>query len=253
MCIRDSTYTGLTTVNDGTLGLGKTAGVNSIAGNLTIGDSVGAANSAVTQLNAADQIANTSNLVINSDGRFNRNGFNETINNLTLAANGANVAGAGTLTVADISMTGGSITGGTTVLNGNITASLNGGTAATIGDVLSLTAGNHNMTVNPGAVSPNPDLNITGQITGAGGFTKLGTGIVQTTVANNYTGQSIISDGIFVVAAGNATPFGVANVAANDTVINNTGTVLLRNGATTGAENITIATSTGFNLSLIHI
>lgn len=241
-----NTYTGLTTVNDGTLGLGKNASVNAIAGNLNIGDTVGAANSATVQLNAADQIINSSNVIIAADGRLNRNGNNETINNLTITS--GSVTGAGTLTINDLTMTAGTIgspVAGTTVLNGNVV--VNAGTVATINDTFSLAAGNHNITVAPTAVSPNPDFNVTGQITGAGGFTKLGAGIMQVTTANNYNGQTTISNGLFVIPAGVATPLGINNAATNDTIVNNTGTILLLNNATTGPENITTNTNTGFN------
>lgn len=242
-----NTYGGTTNVTGGLLVLGKNPGVNAIAGNnVLIGDGAGGANSAEIRLFQPNQIVDTATVTVNGDGRFNRSGNNETIATLALANSGANVAGAGTLTVTDISLAGGtSISGGTTVLNGNITTSA--GAVSTIGDTLSLAAGNHNITVAATAASPNPDLNITGQITGAGGFTKLGSGIVQTTVANNYNGQTIISNGILVIPAGNATPLGVANASASDTLINNTGTILLRNGATTGNEAITISSPTGFN------
>src|SRR5207249_1997768 len=46
-----NTYTGTTTVNDGTLVLNK--GAEAVPGNLVIGDGIGAANSAVVQLGLA--------------------------------------------------------------------------------------------------------------------------------------------------------------------------------------------------------
>lgn len=252
-----NTNTATTTVNDGLLQLNK-AGVAAIAGPLVIGDNAGAPNSASVLLLIANQIVDTQNVTINSDGNFNRNGGNEVINNLTLTANGANVQGAGNVTAnGTLTMTSGNISGGNTTLGntGGVPANIIatgtgalGANPATIADSLTLTLANHNITVNPGtAVNPTPDLNVTGQITGAGGFTKLGTGIMQVTTASNYNGATVISDGLFVIPAGVATALGVANAAPNDTTVNGTGTILLLNGATTGAENITTNTNTGFN------
>ena len=250
-----NTNTATTTVNQGFLRLNK-AGVAAIAGPLVIGDNLPGAASVV--LDIANQIVDTQNVTINSDGNFNRNGLNEGINNLTLTANGATVTGGGNVTVnGNLTMTSGNLSGSNTTLGntGVVPASIIatgtgalGANPATIADSLTLTLANHNITVNPGtAVNPTPDLNVTGQITGAGGFTKLGTGIMQVTTANNYNGASVISDGLFVIPAGVATALGVANAAPNDTTVNGTGTILLLNGATTGAENITTNTNTGFN------
>jgi len=95
-----NTYTGLTTVNVGEMDLSKTAGLNAIAGNLTIGDGVGSANTATVKLINADQIANTSDVTINSDGVLNLNGNNETIDALNSSSPTALVnLGSGTLTV----------------------------------------------------------------------------------------------------------------------------------------------------------
>ncbi|MBK8035822.1 MAG: autotransporter-associated beta strand repeat-containing protein [Verrucomicrobiaceae bacterium] len=254
-----NTYTGLTTVNDGTLGLGKNASVNAIAGNLNIGDTVGAANSATVQLNAADQIINSSNVIIAADGRLNRNGNNETINNLTITS--GSVTGAGTLTITDLNMTAGQlgtvVGAGSTVLTGNAVATNAAAVPAVINDNLTLggAAGSRTITVNPSAgiavgnaVAASPHLNITGVISSGvnnNGFTKEGTGTLQINNANTYVGQTVINNGIVLVGNNNAagTPFG-SN--AGNTVVNPNGTILLQNGAFTGAEPITI-TGAGFN------
>ena len=94
--ISANTFTGITTVNAGELDLNKTAGTNAIAGNLTIGDSSG---TDTVKLLAADQIANTSDVTINSSGVLNLNDNNETIDALNGVAGSSVTLGTGALTV----------------------------------------------------------------------------------------------------------------------------------------------------------
>ncbi len=79
-----NTYTGLTTINEGTLILNKTAGVNAIAGNLQ------ASNSTV-QLNAANQIADTSSVSLFQNTFFKLNGFNESVAGLNISGNNVTI------------------------------------------------------------------------------------------------------------------------------------------------------------------
>jgi autotransporter-associated beta strand protein len=95
-----NTYTGITLVRVGELDLAKTAGVNAVPGNLTIGDSAGAPGSATVKLINADQIADASDVTINSDGVLNLNGKNETIDGLgSISSTASVILGLGTLTV----------------------------------------------------------------------------------------------------------------------------------------------------------
>ena len=159
-----NTYSGTTTVNDGTLVLAKTAGVNAIAGGLTIGDGT---NSDKVSLGASDQIADT--VVVNmigtamgQRGNFELLGFNETIGGLSGGGQVQNASSTAdsvlTLNVANATTqtssavlrnTGGSTTGslsivktggGTQILGGNMTytgvTSINEGTLAVTGSLL---------------------------------------------------------------------------------------------------------------------
>jgi autotransporter-associated beta strand protein len=140
-----NSYTGLTTVNAGTLFLGKTGGVNAIAGNLTIAGG----NVRYSGTGAQNQLSNSANIVM-TGGVFNGDGINangaivtETFGNLTVSGSGVvNAIGSSTAagtnyTAGDVSFTGGS---GATFLGGS-------GSILTVNS-LSLT----NMTATPGGV-----------------------------------------------------------------------------------------------------
>ena len=80
-----NTFTGLTTVTGGTLELGKTAGVNAIAGDSTAGTVDVRVNAGATLRHlTANQIADNATLDINA-GTWNLNGQSETIRNVTAA------------------------------------------------------------------------------------------------------------------------------------------------------------------------
>lgn len=94
-----NTYTGVTTVNGGTLVLAKTAGVTAVAGNLVVGDGTG---TDTVRLDANNQIADTSTVTINNGGVFNLNNRTETFAGLNSASAGSQVQlGTGTLTLSN--------------------------------------------------------------------------------------------------------------------------------------------------------
>ena len=122
-------YTGLTTVNHGTLELNKTGADTAILGNLTVGDGIAAADSAIALLLRDNQVADTSNVLVRFDGLLDINGRTETVGPLTIVDGEVKIDGAGAtnqLTVASLNMTGGFVTaaaaGATLALNGNATA-----------------------------------------------------------------------------------------------------------------------------------
>ena len=79
-----NTYTGTTTITDGTLALNKTAGVQALgSGNVTVGDGAGAAGSASLKLLASNQISNITSVAIASDGKFDLNGNVQTLATFT--------------------------------------------------------------------------------------------------------------------------------------------------------------------------
>ena len=87
-----NTYGGTTTVNVGELDLNKTAGVDAIAsGGLVVGDSTGAANTAIAKLVASNQINNASSVTINSDGKFDIGAQSDTVG--TVVLDGGSITG----------------------------------------------------------------------------------------------------------------------------------------------------------------
>ncbi len=100
-----NTYTGSTTINDGTMNL-NVAGGSSVPGALVIGDGVGATGSAIAFVGSSEQIADTLAATIDSDGRLDVNSFSETIGSLSSGSATAQVfLDAGTLTVGDATST----------------------------------------------------------------------------------------------------------------------------------------------------
>jgi autotransporter-associated beta strand protein len=84
-----NTYTGLTTVSAGSLVLSKTAGVVALAGDALV-------NGGTLQIGRADQIQDTANLEVATNGTFAMGGNSDTVNNLKLT--GGAITGSGTLT-----------------------------------------------------------------------------------------------------------------------------------------------------------
>lgn len=77
----DNDYSGTLRVHEGTVDLAKSANTLAVTGDLEIGNSGGS--SATVRLMNHDQIANTSDVLINSGGVLNLNGSNEAIDGLT--------------------------------------------------------------------------------------------------------------------------------------------------------------------------
>ncbi|MBX3751365.1 MAG: autotransporter-associated beta strand repeat-containing protein, partial [Opitutaceae bacterium] len=167
-----NTFTGNLAVDEGTVNLNKTAGVNATGGNVVVGDSVGTASSANLVYQASNQLADGTDLTVNSDGRIALGTFSDSVSTLT---------GTGLL---DLGTTGELILGadgGASLFSGSITGSGN----------LEVSAS--------GALTLGSDISYTGSLTLAGGTLTLNDSDL--TVTNLViTGNSIID---FAGAASN--------------------------------------------------
>jgi len=109
-----NTFAGGFQVNDGTVLLNKTAGLNATGSgtSVTVGDNVNSAGTAILRLSQSNQINDSATVTVNSDGKFDLNGLTETIG--AIAGTGNIETGAGTLTIAgnnSVSTFSGTLTG----------------------------------------------------------------------------------------------------------------------------------------------
>jgi autotransporter-associated beta strand protein len=199
-----NTFNQLTTVSAGLLTLNKTAGVNAIAGAVTI-------NSGGTlRLLASDQVSNTANvgiITINSGGTFDLNGNSDTLAALVFNTGGTFSQGGGVLTLSNTvaSATTALTMGDATTITGDIGFTSTGGvlyngvaTIATVNGNVNLSTTAHVFNINNGAAAIDMEFGSTGVISGTGTITKsTGTGVLQFSGsnANTYTGLTTINAG----------------------------------------------------------
>ncbi len=206
-----NTYSGRTTVNQGVLLLSKFlgGGLVSIPGELVIGDGIGGDDADVVQLQASDQIANGVEVIVNSSGLLDLNGWNDTIGELQLTS-GRVDSGTGTLALgADVSVLG----GGTSILDGRV----------------SLTTGAHIVDAAGSSL-----LRVNAVLTGTGGVTKTGTGYLNLYANNSFSGSLIVQGGLVDIQNDGA--FGAT---AGSTLV--TAGILRLNGSIVTGESLTLS------------
>lgn len=219
-------YRGETIVLQGTLELGKTAGLNAIGGNLTIGDNIGGDNGAVVRLLASNQIPHIeyfgvglTTVTMNSSGLLDFNTFSDTIGNLTMVA--------GSTYAADVDLNGGTLVLGGPTLTLNAFQGSSGVTpSATIADgtfdlgtffsgagggVVKTLAINDTQLPNVAA-----DLTISANITGTAdiGTSKTGAGTLVLSGNNTFAGPFSHTNGIIGVGSNNAFGTGLLSLTA---------------------------------------
>ncbi len=181
-----NTYTGTTTVTDGTLDLAKTGGVAAMAGPLIVGDAVGGLASAQVRVTADHNTTATTNLTVKTDGRF-------VLIGPTLTEIGAVAIEIGDVPAPSIDAATGTITiGGDVTLNatgaGNFGGSISGGT-------LNLGGVTRTFTIADGGALT--DL-VVSSVIANGGLTKAGPGAMSVSATNTYAGDTTISAGVLI-------------------------------------------------------
>jgi autotransporter-associated beta strand protein len=214
-----NTFLGSLNLNDGSVIAAKTAGLDATgAGNVFIGDSIGAAASATLQLTASNQIKNTSAVTIATDGKLDLQGNSDTIGALTLTGGSVTATGAGTLT-----------------LGGNLTFTGTGANTASITANVDLgTTGTRIFQIGNNGSNADVDTTLTGVISGGtGSFNKTDLGVLELAgiTSNTFTGGFQVSDGTVLLnkTAGSDTTGGGTAVTVGDNV-NAAGTALLKLG-----------------------
>lgn len=211
----NNTYTGTTTVNEGTLELNDSSSANAmVPGDVVVN------NGAVLFLSEGNQIADGADVTING-GSFILLDVNEAISSLTMRA-GTVDTGTGTLTNGNITTLSstesavihGNLFLGTSTRTFNIASNLGKSTADLIINA-----------VIQGAATPLPVLS-------AGGIRKTGSGELQLNAANTYPGITVVDQGQLTVNNDRALGTSGKNVIPSAaTTVNSNAVLLLRNGA----------------------
>lgn len=188
-----NSYSGPTIVANGTLELNKTAGTNAIGGGtITVGDGVGAANSANLTLAASNQIANYAGLItINADGRFNLNNQAETINL---------IAGTGAVDFGSTGYLGLGVNSGSSIFGGSLVGT---GVLEKLGS---------------GSLTFNSTFNFSGELRLSSGTVTLA-GISGTVGTLHITGNTVLDFGNSTASTLNATTL-LIDAGATLTIIN---------------------------------
>ncbi len=199
-----NTYTGLTTVTQGTLELDDTGNVQNPTHGAALAGNLSVAAGATAIWMAANQLPDSA--AVTDNGTLDLNGQSDTIGPLTMTdgivTTGA--SGSGALTLSSLNMTGGTINlataGGTLVLAGDVTAISDAVGRANINGpgTVSLNGATRTFTVDTfHPLTAGTDLDINAVITGTGteGIIKNGAGQLELDQINTYTGTTTINAG----------------------------------------------------------
>ena len=232
-----NTFTGTTTVNNGSLVLGKSANIVAVSGDLFVGTGVfGDTNTATATLAANGQTATTSNVTVNFNGTLATATFNDQIVNLNLQGSGPNGA--------NNPSTGALVSGtGTLSLTGNSTYTV---LAATTGSVGALVQANlvliggatHTFNVAAGTPTNGADYVLTGALNGPDSFSKTNSGILR------YSGTTTTTLATSSVVGGTLLLDGTLNVAGPGLVVSTAGTL-----GGTGTLNAILSANSGGTVS----
>jgi len=269
-----NTFTGMLSVNQGTLvlaktsgadafSMGSTGGTNPVISGLTIGTGL-PGNNAIVQLGADGQVPTNGTVTITPTGTLDLQAYNTSFSQLNMA--GGVVAGTGTLTL--VATLNGTVNTGGVLFNGT------GSSTATINSNLNLVStvvGTTTaiQTFNIGATTAATQLTVNGNLTGNDvSLTKVGSGVLELLGTNNsLTGASTtisISGGVLRTtslpgasvtvsggALGTTTPGTVASTITVGNLFSANGAFLLGLGGTNTSDNfdstgiVSLATTAG--------
>ena len=225
-----NTHAGDTFVDEGWLGLSKSASVRAVPHNLTIGRPVGGVFAAALHV-STEQIFG--NVTVNAGGGLNLNGYNETIGSLALNGGGDVFTGAGTLHLTSVSVNPGAFAD-----------------QSLISGRMGLNASSVPVTVSAGSIAGGAaQCLISASIVpsaGTAGLLKNGAGRLQLTGTNTYTGLTYVGNGTLQVDGVQAQS---AVELDHDTRLQGSGTVghILFNGTTAIAPGASAGTLTCSN------
>jgi fibronectin-binding autotransporter adhesin len=215
-----NTYTGVTTVNGGTLALNTTGG-NAVGGNLVIGDGSG---TDTVRLDQSNQIVDTATVTLNNGGVLNVNGKTETIAGLGSASSGSQVQlGTGTLTV------------------NNSTANTYAGTLTGSGSLTKTGVGRLTLAGSSGSYTGTTNVNA--GIVAAQSGTSFGSGTVNIANGGNVEiqGNNTFANAFSIQGDGSGANDGaIENFSGNNTV---SGNITLANDARIGSSSGTLTLS----------
>ena len=202
----------------------------------------------------AGVLAGTANLVKSGAGTATLTGANTYSGTTTVQAGTLALTGAGSLASTSIAVTGGSLTTDGGALSAATAVALSGAGNFTLtgAETIGQLAGDAGTTVSLGDTltlgGSNADTTFAGVMSGAGGLTKVGTGVFRLTNANVFTGQTAVNAGTLFLDGGSlAGPLAInsggtlrafGQTGAGATTLASGGTIDLRNGST--ADTLTL-------------
>ena len=235
-----NTYTGTTTVSEGTLSI--TGSINSSAAI--------AVNAGLLSTSGADKLANTAAVTV-AGGTLTVGGA-DTVDTLTMSS--GTIGGSSTLTATTYGLSGGTVNGnlGTGTINSSGTVALNGTAAAT---AVNVTAGTLTLGASS-ALNSATTLGISGGSLVLGNSNQIGNATVTVSGGTLAMGANSDAVNIFNLSSGSitgsgtltATTYGLSGGTVNSNLgtgtINSSGTVALNGTAGATAVNVTAGTMT---------
>lgn len=214
-----NTYSGTTTVKDGTLFLDKdtaTAIAGALSGPMVVGEDELPENTDIVRWLRCCQVPDDTDITVNASGLVDLNGFGQNVHNLVFNGGDVDAPSPGSI-----------------LPTGEITVNRNPNSQGIITGRMSVLS---NPAIDVTGHFFSPDLRIDALLFGAGGIIKNGEGEVSVTAANTYTGQTTVNDGFLIVD--NSSGLGTT---AGGTVVNSGAVLALRFGVDIPAEALTLA------------